>query len=866
MQTSVLVITITVFRNIILKNMKKRIFFLFVFLPFRLLAQQNTVIDGSVIDAATGENLPFVNIVFQGKNIGTSTDLKGNFRLETLWASNQITVSFIGYQTQTLDVQIGKRNKYEILLVPDALILAEAIVKPKRVRYSKKDNPAAELMQKVIDNKNKNRIEAHDYYEYESYEKLEFALDNIKPDLKEKKALRNFQFLFNYVDTSQLNGKPFLPIFIKETISDKYYRKSPKTSREVVKATKISGFEQYFDQAGLSAYLDLLFSSVDIYNSDIEMLNQHFVSPLSNIANTFYKFYMLDTVEIDGIKCNNITFLPHNSADWGFNGNIYITTDSTYAVKKVHLKVLKKINMNFVDDLSLIQEFDKIGNTWVLSKNEINVDFSIFDKAQGILAKRAVTYKNFVFDSPRPDSDYTGVNRKIHLANANSQTEEFWQYARHQPLSKNEQGIYEMLDTLNNVKQFRNFMDVLMVFSTGYVEFKKWDFGPVNALYSYNKVEGQRFRIGGKTSANLHPNLFVETFLAYGTKDEKFKYLGALTYSFNKKKNHQWEFPMNMLCLSYENNTKILGQELNYATGDNFLFSFNRGIVDKMVYRKNISLQYDLEIGNGWGFKTSLARTTDQAAGSLHFENYDNTGTPVNIKNLTTSKVNLTVRFAPNEQFYQNKHYRVTMTKKEPVITISHTIGFKNILGGEYNFQETVLSMQKRFWISSFGFINASAKAGKVWGTVPFPLLFVHSANQTYAYHDQAYNMMNFFEFVSDKYVSINLAYNLQGLLFNRLPLLKKTKWREVLTFKAVWGGLSDRNLPENNSSLFGFPKNENGETTMFTLSRMPYMEGSAGIDNIFRFLRVDLVWRMSYRNNPDVDKLGVRFKFHVNF
>jgi len=846
--------------------MKKRLFFLLFFLPLRLLSQQNTVIDGSVIDAATGENLPFVNIVFQGKNIGTSTDLKGNFHLETLWASNQIVVSFIGYKTQTLDVQIGKKNKYEILLAPDAFMLNETVIKPKRVRYSKKDNPAVALMQKVIENKNQNRIEAHDYYEYESYEKFALSLANIKPDMKEKKALRNFQFMFNYVDTSKLNGKPYLPIFIKETVSDKYYRKSPNTSREVVKATKMSGFEQYFDQAGISSYIDLLFNNVDIFNNDIDMLFQHFVSPLSNIATSFYKFQLLDTVEINGAKCSNITFLPHNSADWGFNGNIYITTDSTYAVKKVHLKVLKKINMNFVDDLSLVQEFEKIDSTWVLSKNEIDIDFTLFDKRQGIYANRTVLYKNFVFDNPRPDSEYKGINRKISLENSNSQTEEFWQLARHEPLNKNEQGIYEMLDTLNNVKQFRNFMDLVMILSTGYIEFKKWDFGPVNAMYSHNQVEGHRFRVGGKTSARLHPNIFFETFLAYGTTDEKFKYLGALTYSFNKKKLHQWEFPMNMLCLSYENNTKILGQELNFATGDSFLFSFNRGVVDKMVYRKNIRLQYDLEVGNGWGFQTSFSRISSQAAGSLLFENYDNNGHLTKINNLTTSEVNISIRFAPNEQFYQNRHYRVSMTKKEPVITLSHTIGVENIFGGDYNFQETVLSIRKRFWISSFGHLNVLVKTGKVWGTVPYPLLFVHSANQSYAYHDQAYNMMNYFEFVSDKYVSLDLAYNLQGLLFNRIPLLKKLKLREVLTFKAIWGGLSDKNSPEKNTSLFVFPKNEHGETTMFTLNQKPYMESSAGIDNIFKFLRVDLVWRMSYLHNPNIEKLGVRFKLHLNF
>ncbi|MDR3227335.1 MAG: DUF5686 family protein, partial [Prevotellaceae bacterium] len=587
---------------------------------------------------------------------------------------------------------------------------------------------------------------------------------------------------------------------------------------------------------------------------------------LSNIANTFYKFYLLDTVEIDGEKCSNVTFLPHNSADWGFFGNIYITTDSTYAVKKANLKILKKINMNFIDDLSLVQEFDKIDDTWVLSKNELSLDFGIFEQSQGIYGKRTVMYKNFVFDTPRSDKDYKGIEKKIRLSDFDVKTNEFWQLARHEPLNKNEQGIYEMLDTLNNVKQFKNFMNIVMLLSTGYIEFEKFDFGPVNAMYSHNEVEGHRFRIGGKTNARLHPHLFFETYAAYGTKDEKFKYLGSLTYSFTKKKYHQWEYPMNMLALSYEYNTKILGQELSYSTSDNFLLSFNRGNVDKMVYRRNIRLQYDLEIGNGWGFQTAIAHLEQEPAGTLAFENYDNNGILQQINKLKTSEINFQIRFAPNEQFYQNKHFRATMTKKEPVITLWHTIGFKNFLGSDYNYQNTNFSIRKRIWISSFGYIDTDLRAGKVWGTASFPLLFIHNANQTYAYHDYSYNMMNFFEFVSDKYASVNLSYHLQGFLFNRIPFLKKLKWREVLTFKALWGGLSDKNMPENNTSLFKFPTNENGDIAMFKLGKKPYMEGSAGIDNIFKVLRVDLIWRMSYRNNPDVDKLGVRFKFHVNF
>lgn len=835
-----------------------------------LQAQQKvTQIKGTITDADTGEPVSFAYIILPGKNIGIMSDLKGLYEIETRWAGTSMQVSCLGYSSVTLPIIYGERQEINIKLQSTTTALDEIVVTgSQRAAYKNRGNPAVDLMRNVIKHKGDNRLESKDYYQFEKYEKTEFSFNNFTDELWDSKALRNFQFLKQYIDTSTVNGKPYLPLFLKENLYEQYFRKSPKTSRTVIKGSHMVGIDQYYDQSGIDQYLTQMMGNVNIYDNDIDMLDNRFVSPLSFIAPQFYKFFIRDTVNVGDTPCIHLSFLPRNPEDMGFSGNIYITNDSAYAVRKVIMKFVRKINVNFINDLELQQEFEWVNGMWVLSQDQITIDFNILEsaKAIGVFARSRAMYKNFVFDRPLPDSMYYGSTKIIRLVEAENQDESAWDTLRHEPLTKSEAGIYTMMDTLREVPAFRRAMNIIMTVVTGYVEYKGLDFGPVDAMISHNEIEGFRFRIGGRTNALFNDHLYLEGYSAYGLKDKKIKYMGGVTWSFPAKKYHAWEYPIHNLSLSYQYNTQIPGQQLFYATSDNVLLSFQRGVFDKMTYDRNLTLQYEHELKGGLGLRLTLKNLESVTAGSLIYSTQQAGGGLQTIPGITTSEATLRIRYAPNELFYQNKRNRVAMNSTSPILMLQHTVGVKGIINGEYNYQKTEISGQKRFWISTLGLLDVLGKYGRVWGTAPYPLLIIHNANQTYSYRKEAYNMMNFLEFISDQYASIDINYNMNGFFLNKVPVLKKLKLREVFTFKSLWGELHSRNLPENNSSLFVFPTDTDGNPSSFVLGNKPYMEASVGVTNIFKLFRVDLVKRLSYRDNPNVSNLGVRAMIYFTF
>ncbi len=831
--------------------------------------QRVTHVKGVVQDAANGEPVAFAYVYFPGKNIAVMTDLKGNFELESRWAGDVLVISSLGYHADTLKVIVGTRQEFQIKLEPNHTVLeAVEVTSRQRETYRNRDNPAVELMRNVIRHKSDNRLESKDYYQYEKYEKTEFSLNNFTEKMWNSRALRDFQFLKRYIDTSTVNGKPYLPMFLKETLSDHFFRKSPRTSRTIVKGSKMVGIDQYFDQSGIDQYLTQLIGNINIYDNDIALLDNRFVSPLSIIAPQFYKFFIRDTLEVKGTPCIHLSFLPRNPEDLGFSGHLYITNDSAYAVKKIVMNFVKKINLNFINDLELEQEFDLFEGMWVLSLDHLTVDFNILEseKVAGIYARRHASYDKFAFDTPLPDSAYSGVAQSLRLSDAEKHSEAYWDSVRHAPLSTSEAGIYTMIDTLKRVPAFKRALDVVMTLITGYVEFKKFDFGPVDAIFSHNEIEGFRFRLGGRTNSGFHKHLFLETYGAYGFSDQKFKYMGEITWSFPEREYHAWEYPINSLSVSYEYNTQIPGQRLFYATSDNILLSFQRGTVDKMTYDRTLNMEYQKEFKGGLGVKLSLKNLESKTAGSLLYAIQQPDESLLKIPGITTTEATLRLRFAPNEKFYQNKRNRIPMNSTSPVIMVQHTLGIKGLMDGAYHFNKTEASIQKRFWISTLGSLDVLGKYGKVWGALPYPLLIIHNANQTYSYRTEAYNMMNFLEFISDEFISVDLHYNMNGFLLNKIPIIKKLKWREVMTFKSLWGNLSDRNMPQNNPGLFVFPTDKDGNPAAFSLGSKPYMEASIGVTNILKLFRIDLVQRLSYRDNPNVSNLGIRGMVYFTF
>jgi flagellin-like hook-associated protein FlgL len=829
--------------------------------------QQMTTIKGLITDSLTGEPLPFVNIIFMGKHIGTTTDFDGKYNLSTQWASQQVQVSFLGYKTYVKTIKTGQSQTINIKLSPSNIQLNAVTIKGEKKRYRNKNNPAVDLIKNVVDKKDFNRQKSLKYYQYDKYEKVEMSLNNFTERFQNKKGLRKFQFIFNYVDTSKVNGKPYLPVYLKETSSRVYYRNSPETMREYIDGDRTVGLEGYLDQDGITSINKSLYTDIDIYNNDIFFMTNQFVSPVSVIAPTFYKFFIVDTSFVDGIKCYNLAFLTRNPQDFGFTGNIWITADTNYAVKKVELGVGKDHSLNFVSDVKIVLDYEQTkSGAWVKANDETTVDYSFSEKRVGMFAHRTVAYRNRVFNQQMPDSTYGGVQTAIYMDGSRKRAKDWWSENRLIPLSRSEAGVEEMMTKVQNVPAFKRFMDILMLLFAGYKDFGPIDVGPINTFYSFNSVEGLRLRVGGKTNVKFSDRLMLEGFYAYGTKDERHKYLGAVTYSFRKIDNQFLEFPVQALKVTYQHDTKIPGQDLKFFAEDNFLLSFKRGISDKMTYNDLFKLEFIKELNKGFSYTLTYKYLEQSAAGNWRWDYSDKDPIQKTADGITTSEFGINFRYAPNEQFYQGKTYRIPIFNKYPVFQLKVNAGAKNLLNGQYDYQTVTTNFFKRFYMSVAGYGDMEFEAGKIWGKVPLPLLFIHNANQTYAYQLQAYNMMNFLEFATDQYISLNYTHYFNGLIFNRIPLFKKLKFREVMSFKGLYGTISDRNMPTKNGGLFLFPTASDGTSLTYTPDREPYIEASVGIANILKFLRVDLVKRITYLDHPNVPEYGIRARFKFDF
>jgi len=826
-----------------------------------LQAQKTTKISGMVIDARTKKPLPFVNIVFSGKNLGTITDYKGQYKIVTQWASNQLQTSYLGYYKQTKPVKIGENQIINFQLKSKNILLKEIEVKAKKVRYHNKNNPAVALIRKVVKNKSLNRKENLDEFEYDKYEKDEFDLNNITEKFKQKKVFKKIQFVFNYVDTSKLNAKPYLPVFLKETRSKVYYRKSPKSQKTYVMGTKMIGFHEYIDNQGVSYMIDNLYQNIDIYDNNIMLLTNQFVSPISVIAPSIYKFSIIDTLDINGYNCIRLAFQPRNKQDFAFAGNMYITNDDRYAVIKIDMKVPREINLNFVNDLQIVQEFSYIDNkAWMLTTDKLIMDFNFLKKGIGLFGKKTVYYSNFLFNHPRPKAIYSGPEKTIFESGYNERDSAFWHKSRLVPLAKQEKNIYTMMDKVQHVPAFKRTLDVLMLVVAGYWNFDKIDVGPVNTFYSFNDVEGFRLRLGGRTSDKFSKKFRLSGYGIYGFKDKQFKYSALATLSLNNKP--LTDNPKNYISVQYQYETNFPGMEVQFINEDNFLLSFKRGIADKILYNRMFKIEHYRDWKDGLSTTFILRNINEKPGGTLHFI-YNN---DQSVNSITLSEVTARIRFAPNERYYQGVNFQIPIISNHPIFQFSFTQGIKGVFGSDYTYSKLKFNAFKRFYMSPFGFMNTEVEAGKIFGKVPFPLLELPRANQTYSYQLRSYNMMNFLEFANDEYVSLFVEHHFNGFILNKIPLLKKLKWRSIISFKGLYGNISDKNNPEVTTGLMKFPTDANGKTTTFSLKGKPYIEVSVGIGNIFKFFRVDLVRRITYLDHPNVPKYGIRARFKFDF
>jgi len=745
--------------------------------------------------------------------------------------------------------------------------LKEVVIRPKKEKYSKKDNPAVDLIEKVIANKNKNRIESNHSWQFQQYEKFTLSVGNIDNAFETKGLTKIFKFLPDYYGVSELDSSSILTISINETLSDEYRRNEPDYKKTVILASKRTGLDHFMEIESLDAIYSETFKAVNIFVNDLEILMKHFVSPLSSsLATSFYKYYILDTITYKNDRCIILDFAPHNVQDFGFTGRLWILPDNSYAIKKIVLDIPRLNSVNFVKQMRITQEFERLpSGIWAKSEESIITGFEAYKNALGVYAKKSMNYTDYVLNSV-PDSIFGSENNIIEPKQALNQSDSVLDAYRTVPLQKNEQEVGELTDKMMHVPVFNYFMNAMKVLATEYIRTNAslnksvFDIGPIFSFISGNPLEGVRFRLGGMTTANLNPHLFWNGYLAYGTEDRLFKYASTFTYAFNKKQYHENEYRKNNLSFAYSYDVNTPGTDYSYIDKDNMFLSMRRGNNDNMTYRRQALASYEFESNWGLSFKIWTNVQNEQAAGNLQFLIKDNTGEIKNISDYTSSAVGIRLRYARNEKIFQNRSSRFAFYRNEPVFTLSYTAGIKGYLKGEYAYHALETSVEKRFWFSAFGDVDVVGKAGKIWGELPFPLLMIPNANQSYFMQSESFSLMNVLEFVNDKYASLDLQFHFNGLLFNRIPLLRQLKLREVAGITGLYGNLSDKNNPSQNPALFLFPEGTGKMTDI------PYTEASFGVENILKILRIYYVRRLTYLGNPGISKDGIRFAFTFTF
>ena len=827
---------------------------------------QYYIVKGIVVDSLTLAPLSYISVSLQGTTDGVSTDAKGHFFFKTHHSQAVLKVSSVGYELYKRKIHLPKDNDLEIRIKPASYNLAEVIIKPKREHYKKKNNPAVEFVRGMIAHRDDNSLNNLDYWQRDCYGKTTFAINNFDSVKQRKSEYRRFKFLMSYVDTSAVTGKPILTVSTRELLATDFYRKSPHEEKQWINARRHAGIDEMFSQQGIQAMINEVFKDVDIYENNITLFTNKFVSPLSHLGPSFYKYYLMDTLQINHERCVDLAFVPFNSESFGFTGHLYVTLDSTYFVKRAILNFPKKINLNFVDYMILEQDFKRSDlGCRLLTHENIQTVFKLTDKGDGIYAQYLKDFYNYSFNlSPEAKEAYNRPEKVIEENVALSRPAVYWNEKRPAGvITNNEKSVDVMMKRLRSYPVFYWTEKIFSILFSGYVPIPRdaplFYYGPVNTTINSNSLEGVRIRAGGMTTAWLDPHLFLKGYVAYGFKDKRVKGLAEIEYSFNKKKEYANEYPIRSLKLRYESEVNQYGQDYIYTSKDNMFLMLKRQRDDRIGYIRNMGLTYTNEFYSGLSVNFTIQRQTLESSSLIPF--IRTTGyTNQSIKQFSNTEAQLKVRYAPKEKFYQTQWNRFPISMDAPVFTLTHTVSRKGLLGSSYTYNHTEAGVQKRFWFSAFGYTDVILKAGKVWNKVPFPLLIFPNANLSYTIQPESYSLMNAMEFMNDEYCSWDVTYYLNGWLFNHLPLVKKTKWRSILSSRGLYGHLSNKNNPLLTDGLYQFPDGS------FMMNSIPYVEVGVGIENIFKVLRFDYVWRLTYRNLPGIDVSGLRVSLHVTF
>ena len=856
-----------------MKNWTKYIIsLLFLLLCQPLQAQQQ--ITGVVVDAETGEVIPMASLIYKGHNVAKVADADGRFSI-TRHEGWNLTVSSIGYKERIIRISAKTRDNQKITLKPDKQQLEEVTVKSKRHRYSRKDNPAVELMRKVIAAKKQTDLKTHDYYQYNLYEKLTLGLNDLTPEQLEQKPFSKHPWLLDQVERCQYNNKLILPVSVDETVKRKVYRREPHAEKTYIIGQQSTGVNDLFQTGDIiNVVMKDVFTDVNLYDDQIRLLQYPFTSPIGKNAIGFYRFYIEDTLKIDRDTVIHLHFLPNNQQDFGFRGDLYILKDSTYHVRRCELTLPKKSDVNFVENLRVEQEFSKLENgEWVLTRDDMitEMKFAKFLKKDIVIRTTRLTDYDF---SEQPKELYKGKQTEVKDAYAELRSEQFWNQYRQVELTKSESSMDTFLQHIKDLKGFKYFMFGLKALIENSIETgnpNKIDLSPVNTILTHNEFDGMRSRLSALTTANLNKHLFASAYYAHGWGSHKNYYNAELTYSLNAKEYLPWEYPKRTLYVGSTYDVCSPSDKFLPTDKDNFLLAWKWTGIDKMILYNRQRIGFDYEWYGGLRTSLELKAEEYEACGKMSFRTLDKPridyqGMDHHREFLRTTELKAELRYAKGETFVNSKERRVSVNRDAPVFTLSHTWGMRNVLGADYTTNFTEAKIYKRFWLNSWGKVDVRLKGGIQWNQVPYLLLILPMANQSFVIEDEMFNLINNMEFLNDRYASLLLSWDMNGKLFNRIPLVRRLKCREFIAINMLWGGLSDKNnpyLPQNagSSRLMYFPE---GCHVMDT--HKPYAELVIGIHNIFKILQIEYVRRLTYLDLPTSEKWGIRYTFRMTF
>src|SRR5512133_96234 len=801
------------------------------------LHAQNTIITGKVTDSDTHDPIPYVNIGFLHSLVGTISETDGSFYISTNKATDTLIISSLGYEIVKLHIEKGIKQNFDILLVPKSIALEAVVVTPG-------ENPAFKILKKINEHKKQNDPARLTNYEYKAYTKLRLDMNNIDENFKKTRLLKDFSFVFSYMDSSEVFNKNYLPLLITETVSKIYRSKNPPVNREVIEGFKISGIEN----KTVSQYTGKMYQQLNVYDDFILFFDPGFVSPIAGVGRMYYKYFLEDSAFIDGTWCRKIAFKPKRKQERTFYGFFWVA-DTSYAIKQVQLRVSADVNLNLLKDMIATYKYDRINDTtWFLTSEDLVIDFNLAEKTYGFFGRKTAIYDSIYLNEVVPEPVKKMTTDTYLLENNLDRDEGFWEQNRKTELTGEDSKVYTMVDSVKKVPFFKTINTVVNMLANYYIVAGPVEIGPYYTVFSSNIIEGSRLRLGGRTSNAFSTKIMPGGHIAYGFDDKKIKYGLYVTYMFNTN-------PRRTSNISWFHDIRQLGKSENAFLDDNYLTSILRRNPNyKLTMVDQFNALYEHEWAAGFSNTLKFNWQTIHSSQYIPFNSTSDVFDTVSQGSVTSAEITLSTHFAYREKFVWGKFERKSLGSEYPTLDLDLTYGPKGIYGSDYEYYKVRLKISDKMETNPFGYLKYRITLGKVFGTLPYPLLKLHEGNETYAYDPLSFNMMNYYEFVSDEYASLFAEHHFQGFFLNRIPLIRRLHWREVVSCNILYG-----NLSEKNKAVMAFPEG-------LSALQKPYYEAGVGIENIFKLFRVDAIWRFSYLDHPNTSPFGIRASMQFSF